>query len=82
MIFFFKKIFSKENIGINCKTHDTAKKILFIANHLGYKWNGDRSFLDDVDLWKDYKEKTCYDINEGTYGDTNDFIFEVNLLFF
>lgn len=69
---YFKKIFSRENNVINCKTHKIAKQILFIADHLGYKWisnDGEEmvSYIKEDDQWDEFKELTCYDINEGTF---------------
>lgn len=73
---YFRKIYSRENVGIQCKTHSIAKQILFIANHLGYGWTShdepQYSYIDD-DAWDDFKQETCYDINEGTYGSVDDF---------
>ena len=57
----------KENTVIHCGTEEEAERILGMAHELGYKWVTKDGYKNNT-LWRDYKEETCYNIFDGTYG--------------
>lgn len=57
------KKFRNENIAINCKTEDEAKKFLKACDIEGLKWASKENATSHSN-WSKFKEMTCY---------TNDF---------
>jgi Tfp pilus tip-associated adhesin PilY1 len=43
-------------------------KLLTIAHDLGYTWNSTALYCSNF-RWNTFKENSCYNINNGTYGD-------------
>lgn len=54
-----------DNIGVQCKTEEEAKKLLGALYSCGYRWNSDYELNGDYELieytmWGTYKEQTIY----------------------
>ena len=65
----------KENAVIHCETIEEADRILGMAHVCGYKWRTGEGYKNNT-KWEDYKEKTCYNIFDGLYGDVK--LYESN----
>lgn len=56
-----------EVIIISCKTREQAKTLLTWAHDNGKEWSSGDSFVN-TNNWGNYKEDTCYNIYDGTFG--------------
>ena len=51
------------NVAIHCDTEEKANEFLALADSVGYKWFTEHS-LKDMNFWKAYEEKTCYELTK------------------
>jgi len=69
-----KKEFDNKYVGegvvVNCKTEKLANQFLKLADKFGYKWCTDETYIR-ANRFEEYKNKTCYNLNYGTYCSIN-----------
>ena len=56
----------KGNYAMHCKTKEEAKDFCRYLDGLGRKWCDGEKYTENT-CWDVYKDKTCYDFNDGTY---------------
>lgn len=62
----------EKDIAINCKTEESAEEFLTMLQEKSFKWRGGKQNLLNSICWDEYKDKTCYILeehNEITYCD-------------
>lgn len=52
---------------MRCDTENKARIFLTYLDSLGLKWRTGESYINEL-YWTDYKEKTVYYFNDGSYG--------------
>ena len=52
---------------MHCNTKDKARVFLYYLDSLGLKWCTGVSYLKELH-WGDYRERTTYYFNDGSYG--------------
>lgn len=67
----------EHNDVVHCSTREVAVQFLKLANKAGFKWSNGYGFFEEIDYtenrydtinWNEYKERTCYHLHEGTFG--------------
>lgn len=63
-----------DKVVINCKTKDEFKFLMRLYEKGGWKWyDGDKP-TENIDLWDQYKQKTCVDFDDRfSYGTIKQF---------
>lgn len=58
-----------DNVKIvaSCRSLNEAKQFLKMCDSLGFQWKDGKRFSEN-ECWELYKERTCYNIFEGTFG--------------
>ena len=59
--------YSSCDISMRCHTEDKARIFLIYLDSLGLKWRTGESYIKELH-WMDYREKTVYYFNDGSYG--------------
>lgn len=64
----FLELIEKDNLVVHCNIKSKAKKLLHEADKIGLRWISGASYIDHSN-YKCYKDKTCYNLTDGCYGD-------------
>lgn len=57
----------KGNYVMHCKTEEETEEFCEVMHNAGMKWSSGSSYLN-MNYYEDYKERTCYEFNEGCFG--------------
>lgn len=64
----------RNTYAMHCETPEEAIDFLEYLDSVGKKWCSGGRYVGSDTLWERYKESTCYEFVEGTYGSLDYFI--------
>lgn len=57
-----------KNVVIQCENIEEAIELMELADEVGYVWRNGERYTKVNHRWRDYEERSCYNLFSGGYG--------------